>query len=339
MEKVDDTVMVEMSDDLKNGDELADTRPDVLRSLSKDDMQQLEKRLVRKLDMRLLPILILLFILNILDRNAIANARLGGLEAELGLTQTQYQTAVMAVWPGYISMMIPSNMLLSVLRPRIYLPICVTIWGLVAGCTGFVQNVAGLTTVRLLTGVTESPYFVGCIFLLSCWYKRNELPVRISIFYAGYTLSSAFGGLIAAGIIGNMAGVGGYASWRWLFILEGLATVLCAPAAYFLLPDYPSTTKWLSEQERALAAWRLSIEADGEEDTVEGSVWKGFKEACGDLKVWLLVVIETGAVIGMSFVSAFHTECYVDRFTDLDRPTTFPALCRPWDMDAWSHCC
>ena len=129
-------------------------------------------------------------------------------------------------------------------------------------------------------------------------YKRNELPVRISIFYSGYTLSSAFGGLIGAGIIGNMDGVGGYQSWRWLFIIEGAATVVCAIPAYFILPDYPSTTKWLSAQERALATWRLSIEADGEEDDVKESVLKGFKDACSDFKVWLLVIIQTGAVMG-----------------------------------------
>ncbi|KAK5948589.1 hypothetical protein OHC33_010348 [Knufia fluminis] len=305
LEKVDDTVMVELADDLKHGEQLVDSRPDILQSLSQDDMARLEKKLVRKLDIRLLPILILLFILNILDRNAIANARLGGLEEDLGLTQKQYQTAVMAVWAGYISMMIPSNMLLSVIKPRIYLPVCVAVWGLVAGASGFTQNFAGIVVVRFLTGVTEAPYFVGCIFLLSCWYKRNELPVRISIFYSGYTLSSAFGGLIAAGIIGNMDGVGGYASWRWLFLIEGAVTVICAVPAYWILPNYPATTKWLSEQERALAVWRLSIEADGEEDTVQGSVWKGLKEACSDLKVWLLVIIQTGAVMGMSFTYFF----------------------------------
>lgn len=89
---------------------------------------------------------------------------------------------------------------------------------------------------------------------------------------------------------------------QWLFLIEGAVTVICAVPAYWILPNYPATTKWLSEQERALAVWRLSIEADGEEDTVQGSVWKGLKEACSDLKVWLLVIIQTGAVMGMSFV-------------------------------------
>lgn len=94
---------------------------------------------------------------------------------------------------------------------------------------------------------------------------------------------------------------------RWLFIIEGAITIVCAIPAYWILLDYPATTKCLSEQERALAIWRLSIEADGEEDTVQGSVWKGLKEACSDLKVWLLVIIQTGAVMGMSFVRAIDS--------------------------------
>lgn len=305
MEKPVDTTMIEVSDEVKDENNFIDTRPDILKSLSHDEMTQLERKLVRRLDIRLLPILILLFILNILDRNAIANARLGGLEDDLGLTGVQYQTAVSAVWAGYISMMIPSNLLLSIIKPRVYIPIVVAIWGVVAGCSGFTQNFAGIVIVRVLTGVTEAPFFVGAIFLLSCWYKRSELPLRISIFYSGYTLSSAFGGLIGAAIIGNMDGVGGYRSWRWLFIIEGAATVVAAPAAYFILPNYPTTTKWLGEQERALAVWRLTLEADGEEDTVKGSVLNGLKAACTDMKVWLLVVIQTGAVMGMSFTYFF----------------------------------
>lgn len=100
-----------------------------------------------------------------------------------------------------------------------------------------------------------------------------------------------------------MDGVGGYASWRWLFILEGAATIVAAIPAYWLLPNYPTTTPWLSEEERALAAYRLALEADGEDDdaTGKGAVWKGLKQCFTDPKVWLLVLIQSCATIGMSF--------------------------------------
>ncbi|KAF2107391.1 retrograde regulation protein 2 [Lophiotrema nucula] len=279
--------------------------PEVLRQYSEADLKQLEKKLVRKIDLRTLPILIVLFLLNILDRNAIANARLGGLEASLGIDDVQYQTAVMVLWAGYISMMVPSNMLLSVFKPRLYLPTVVIIWGIVSGSTGFVQNYSGLVALRFLVGVTEAPYFPGCIFLLSCWYTRAELPGRIAIFYSGYTLSSAFGGLIAAGIVDGMEGLGGYPSWRWIFILEGAITIVVAFLGYVLLPDYPSNTSWLSAEETALAQWRLNRENDGQIDEAKDSVFSGFKAAVTDAKVYLLVLIQTAAVVSMSFTYFF----------------------------------
>jgi MFS family permease len=282
-----------------------DDIPEVLRGLSQDELYNLEKKLVRKIDFRALPILIILFLLNVLDRNAIANARLGGLEDTLGIDDLQYQTAVMVLWAGYISMMVPSNMLLSIFKPRLYLPTVVIVWGIVSGATGFVQNYAGLVALRFLVGVTEAPYFPGCIFFLSCWYTRSEMPSRIAIFYSGYTLSSAFGGLIAAGIIDGMEGLGGYPSWRWIFILEGALTIVVAFAGYALLPNYPSNTSFLSAEETAMAQWRLNRQLDGKADEVKGSVFIGLKQAVTDPKVFLLVFIQTCAVVSMSFTYFF----------------------------------
>jgi MFS family permease len=195
MEKEIDTERIEATTEALNN------VPEILRQYTPEQLATLEKKLVRKIDLRALPILIVLFLLNVLDRNAIANARLGGLEDSLGIDDVQYQTAVMVLWAGYISMMVPSNMLLSIFKPRLYLPTVVIVWGIVSGATGFVQNYTGLVALRFLVGVTEAPYFPGCIFFLSCWYTRKELPSRIATFYSGYTLSSAFGGLIAAGIV------------------------------------------------------------------------------------------------------------------------------------------
>lgn len=152
-----------------------DGKPEILRNHSREQLAALEKKLVRKIDIRALPILIILFLLNVLDRNAIANARLGGLEDSLGIDDVQYQTAVMVLWAGYISMMIPSNMVLSIVKPRIYLPTVVIVWGIVSGATGFVQNHAGLVALRFLVGATEAPYFPGCksIFLYKAVVNEN----------------------------------------------------------------------------------------------------------------------------------------------------------------------
>lgn len=102
-----------------------------------------------------------------------------------------------------------------------------------------------------------------------------------------------------------MEGLGGYRSWRWIFILEGALTVVVAFLGYILLPNYPSNTSWLSEEETALAQWRLNKEVDGQKDEVKESVFVGLKQALSDPKVYLLVLIQTSAVVSMSFTYFF----------------------------------
>lgn len=102
-----------------------------------------------------------------------------------------------------------------------------------------------------------------------------------------------------------MEGLGGYPSWRWIFIIEGALTIVVAFAGYALLPNYPSNTSFLSEEEREMAIWRLSREVDGQEDNVDESVFVGLKQAFTDGKVYLLVLIQTSVIIGMSFTYFF----------------------------------
>lgn len=110
-------------------------------------------------------------------------------------------------------------------KPSIYLPICMIVWGTISASTAAVENFGGLLGVRFVLGFIEAAYFPGCLYFLSCWYTRQELPLRVSLLYSGSLLSGAFGGLIAAGIVDGMAGVAGLAAWQWLFLLEGILTV------------------------------------------------------------------------------------------------------------------
>lgn len=131
----------------------------------------------------------------------------------------------------------------------------------------------------------------GCLYFLSCWYTRKELGLRTAVLYSGSLLSGAFSGLIAAGITANMDGTRGIAAWRWLFIIEGVITVGVAILSIFILPNFPRTTGWLTEQERALAVWRLE-EDIGEDDWVDSqhqSFWQGAKLAFQDGKTYVLV--------------------------------------------------
>lgn len=180
-----------------------------------------EKDLVRKLDIRIFPIIILLFILNFIDRNNFANARLKGLEDDLHLSDVQYQTCISILLVGYVSMQIPSNMLLnSISSPRTYLCCCVATWGVISACTAAAYNAPGAIMCRFFLGCVEAAFFPGCLLFLSRWYTRREMQLRVALINAGNLAAQAFGGLIAAGILGDMEGAGGIRAWRWLFIVS-----------------------------------------------------------------------------------------------------------------------
>lgn len=269
------------------------TSPVSLGNLPTHERLQLEASLVRKIDLRLLPMVILMYIFNYLDRNNIAAARLAGLESDLSLTGTQYLTALSILFVGYILMQIPSNLFLNkVGKPAIYLSGVMVVWGIISGATAGVRSFGELVVVRFLLGFVEAAYFPGCLFFLSSWYTRKELGFRTAILTSGCLLAGAFSGLISAGITHGLDGARGLRAWRWLFIIEGAFTVAVALAAFWVLPNFPTTTGWLTEKERELAVWRLE-EDIGEEDFKLGEgqerFWSGIKLASADPKTYILV--------------------------------------------------
>lgn len=264
----------------------------------------IEKALVRKIDVRIFPIMIILFILNFIDRNNFANARLRGLEEDLGLTDVQYQTCISILLVGYVSMQVPSNLILNaVTRPSWYLCACVAVWGVISAATGAVHNAVGAILCRFFLGCVEASLFPGSLYFLSRWYTRKEMQLRVTILNAGNLAAQAFGGLIAAGILGDMQGVRGLAAWRWLFIIEGAITVAIAGMAVFVLPDYPATTRWLSGEEKRIAQSRLAIDAGvAGGDAVEENItaMQGLLMAVKDVKVWLLGLTYHATIMGLS---------------------------------------
>ncbi|GES62222.1 MFS transporter [Aspergillus terreus] len=284
--------------------------PPYVANLSPEERIEAEKRLVRKIDIRLLPMIIIMYIMNYLDRNNIASARLAGLPEDLGLVKNQYQTCVSILFVGYLLMQIPSNLMLNKFgKPAIYLPCAMMLWGIISTCTAAAQNFAGLVVIRFFLGFVEAAYFPGCLYFLSAWYTRKELGFRTAALYSGSLLSGAFSGLIAAGITDNMEGARGLRAWRWLFIIEGAITIVIAVVSIFVLPNFPRTTSWLSEEEKQLAAWRLE-EDIGEDDWVDSehqSFLHGCKLAFTDLKTWILMLMILCIVSSASVTNFFPT--------------------------------
>ncbi|KAJ5167502.1 uncharacterized protein N7482_006283 [Penicillium canariense] len=284
--------------------------PAYVAGLSPEEREKAEKALVRKIDIRLLPMIIVMYILNYLDRNNIAAARLAGLEKDLGLVGNQYLTCVSILFVGYLLMQIPSNLLLNKFgKPAIYLPTAMILWGIISTATAAAQNFAGLVVTRFFLGFIEAAYFPGCLYFLSAWYTRKELGFRTAALYSGSLLSGAFSGLIAAGITSGMDYKMGLRAWRWLFIIEGAITIVVAVIAIFILPNFPRTTSWLTEEEKALATWRLE-EDIGEDDWVDSehqSFLHGAKLAFTDPKTYLLMLMILCIVSSASVTNFFPT--------------------------------
>ncbi|KAJ5827928.1 uncharacterized protein N7525_006181, partial [Penicillium rubens] len=264
-----------------------------------------EIRLVRKLDLWIMPTLWLMYWLNYLDRNAIALARLNGLEEDLNLSSSQYQTCVSILFVGYIAGQVPSNMLITRLRPSYYMAGAMAAWAVVSALTAVAKDFTGLLLVRFFLGVTETPYYPGALYMLSIFYTRKEIATRISILYTGNILATAFAGLIAAGIFHGMDDLAGIAGWQWLFILQGAVTFVVAVGSVFVLPDDPLHTRWLTEDERQLAHARILADTVGARH--QTSTFSGVKEAAKDPRVWLFAFMQHMHLAANGFKNFFPT--------------------------------
>lgn len=220
-------------------------------------------------------------------------------------------------------MQVPSNLILNYMgRPSLYLGFFTSAWGLVSLLTSQVKSFGGIVACRFILGLVEAPFFAGVLFYLSKWYTKKELALRMSIFYAGSLLSGAFGSLIAAGILKGLDGKNGLAAWQWLYIIEGAITIAVGIAVMLFLPDFPSTWKRLSEEERHVANRRLAIEAaDADVDEAgKMSQIKGLKLAFSDIKTYVLAIAYmsiTGASGFQNFFPTLTSTLKYDHFISL----------------------
>ncbi|KII95429.1 hypothetical protein PLICRDRAFT_98827 [Plicaturopsis crispa FD-325 SS-3] len=200
-----------------------------------------EKKLWRKVDLRLMPILSLMYLMSFLDRG---NAKLQGLTTQLDLTGNKYNIALVSIY-------------CCKFRPSRWLPGITITWGVIMTLMGLVKDYPQLVGVRLCLGVAEAGLFPGIVYYLTLWYPRHQLQYRIGMFVGSASLSGAFSGLLAFGI-SFMSGTRGLLGWSWIFIIEGMATVVVGLLAVLVLVDFPSTAAFLTPEERAFVVKKLS---------------------------------------------------------------------------------
>lgn len=277
----------------------------------------IEKRLKRKLDTRC-SLFVLIYIMNYLDRNNIASARLGGLQEDLNLDDTQYATCLSILYVGYILMQVPSNMFINrIQRPSLYISAAMLLWGLVSTVSGNAKNFGGMVAIRFCLGFIEAAFLPGALLILSKWYTRRELTVRNAILFCGNLISNAFSALVGAGVLSNMDGVLGHAAWRWLFWIEGAITMGVAISAAFILPDLPHNARGFTEEERHVAQLRMTEDVgEADTDSAEQGPFDGLMMAIKDYKIYVMMLTFTAYVVGLSFNAFF-----------VSYPDIFPAPC------------
>lgn len=169
---------------------------------------------MRKVDAWLIPWLCLLYLLSFLDRTNIGNARLAGMEDDLGMGGHDYNNTLTIFFISYALAEPVTNVLLKKMTPRVFFTAIILLWGLIMTMMGLVTNYGGLLACRFILGLAEAGLFPGVNYYLSCWYKRSELGLRAATFFSAAALAGSFGGLLAAAIA-KMDGLGGKDGWAW----------------------------------------------------------------------------------------------------------------------------
>ncbi|KAJ5556092.1 hypothetical protein N7494_000007 [Penicillium frequentans] len=219
------------------------------------EFKKRNERLVRKLDLYIAPVMMLLMLISYLDRGNIGFAATQGMTDDIGLTGTQLNTAISIFYIFYVLAEFPTSLLVKRLQFNRVIPTIAFAWGLVCMCNGFVKSFSGLCVCRLILGLLEGCLFPSMTLLLANWYLREELGTRISYLFIASALAGAFGGLIAFGIL-YMEGIAGYPGWRWLYILEGAITMVFAVCCVFLVPKNYETAYFLSPDEKQIMRYR-----------------------------------------------------------------------------------
>ncbi|KJK64538.1 D-galactonate transporter [Aspergillus parasiticus SU-1] len=260
----------------------------------------IEARILRKLDLRVPTLMGFLYLLSLLDRSNIGNAKIAGMEDDLNLTGNRYSWLLTIFYISYVVFEFGAFMW-KVMPPHQWAAITVLSWGIVATCQAAVQNWEGLMALRFLLGMSEAAFGPGTPYLLSFFYRRHELGFRCGLFVSAAPLANTFAGALAYGIT---SGHSKLANWRLLFLVEGSPSLLAAILAWRFLPDSPSKARFLTEEEKEVARAR-SLQQSGERERSTKINWKELAETLTDAKAWLTALMYFSCNVSFSSLPVF----------------------------------
>jgi len=244
-----------------------------------------QQRTLRKVSWRLLPLIVMSYLVAYIDRTNISFAALT-MNKDLGLSAYLYGLGAGIFFFGYAIFEVPSNIVLQRTSARLWIARIMITWGIISGLMATVQGPKSFLVLRFLLGVAEAGFFPGIIFYLTLWFPATYRARAISILYVAVPVSNAVASVVSGAILG-MDGIWGLAGWQWIFIIEAIPAVVLAFGVLVWMTERPTVAKWLTPEERN---W-LDAELTQERRKIESAGHVSLLQSFTDLRVVALSLI------------------------------------------------
>ncbi|KAG6158798.1 hypothetical protein E4U48_002805 [Claviceps purpurea] len=264
-----------------------------------------QRNIIRRVDRRLILTVGAMYCVSLMDRTNMSAANIAGMSKELKLIDNRYNVANLVFFVTYVVFQPPSTVLVRAIGPRVHLALITLLWGGVMIGMGFVKNWQQITALRAVLGLLEAGFFPSCVYLLSTWYTRYEVGKRYSVFYIVGCVAAACSGILAYGLM-QLNGRENLTGWRWIFIVEGSLTCGLAIVCYWLLVDFPDSTRktwnFLCAHE---LQWIVNrVERDRGDAKTEAFQLRKFLRSGLDWKIWAYALMFFGTT-AMTYALAY----------------------------------
>lgn len=267
-----------------------------------------------RVSLRLLPFLFLLYMANILDRVNLGFAKLQMMPL-LNLSESAYALGGSIFYIGYFALEVPSNLMLRRMGARLWLGRIIISWGVISTAMMFIQGPVSLYVLRSLLGIAEAGFFPGIIYYLSGWFPARERARAVSRFMTASALSGVIGQPLSGGIMHFLDEAGGLRGWQWVFLIEGVPTILLGFMVLYYLTDRPADAHWLSPDERDWLTERMNAEERHREERHGLTLW----QTAADPRVWLLAAIYFTVSMGANSYGLYGPTIVQTRFPDANK--------------------
>ena len=299
---------------------------------------QAEARAYRTITWRVMPFLFVCYVLAYVDRVNVGFAKLQ-MQQDLGMSDSVYGLGAGIFFLGYFLFEVPANMILQRIGARLWIGPLMMAWGVVSACTLFVTDAGSFYVLRFVLGIIESGFFPGVILYLTYWYTQKRRARMVALFMSAVPISGIVAGPISGWILGRMTDAGSLSGWQWLFLLEGIPSVVAGLVTLVFLTDRPADAKWLSEDQKTLVLRGLE-EEDRKKRQAEGSGHR-LVDAFRSLPVWLLSLAYFGMAGGNYGITFWLPQIIKETITTDPQAigwiSIIPWVCSIVAMNLWGH--